>query len=76
MNLPGRASGFAALATLALALAAVLLRRFNAGFLLFHVAVALGERWRALRERGRVAASISSHMASLSLRPDSADRAA
>lgn len=55
----GSLPGLAALAALALTVAALAKRRFRIGYFLFHVAVALGERWKAKRVRRDVAAVVA-----------------
>ena len=52
-------SGLAALATLIILVFAVLRRRFKLGAVLFHVAVALGEKWQEARARRRVGALLT-----------------
>jgi hypothetical protein len=69
MSSRGNIPGFAALAALLLLVAALMRRRVRLGWLLLHVAVALGERWREGRDHRRIASALSG-------RAESADSAA
>lgn len=72
----GSLAGLGALAALALMVAAVTGRRFRTGFFLFHLAVALGERWKTARVRARLGTAVVHSAAAHSTRPDSAERPA
>lgn len=72
----GNLTGLGAVAALALMAAALTGRRFRTGFFLFHLAVALGERWKTARIRARLGQAVVDSTAANSLRPDSADRPA
>jgi hypothetical protein len=70
----GTLTGLGALASLGLMAAAIWSRRFRIGFVLFNLAVALGERWKTARVRARLGKAVVDSTAANSTRPDSADR--
>jgi uncharacterized protein (TIGR03382 family) len=63
MNLPKKISenlpGYAALAVLLLLAVAMVRRRFRWGYVLLHLAVALGERWQDARVKARLGAALA-----------------
>jgi hypothetical protein len=59
MTLSKNLPGYAALGVLILLLVAMVRRRFSWGYMLLHLAVALGERWQDARVKARLGAALA-----------------
>lgn len=60
-NISANLPGYVALAVLVFLAVALVKRRFRIGYVLLHLAVALGERWQDARAKARLAHALAAY---------------